>query len=665
MRMNLRTSLNFRQHRQGYAGLLLAVALSTTTVQADTLAGGEDILGGSGDNLLSDQDTTLIINQAERSQFSYGRILFDFYCNRYYSSANQILAAEAEHVFRKHSADTDLLLGNIYSQINMPEYADEMYSKIIEQDTLSSIKQQTWLGKGELYYKRGQLQKAEAILKVPRQSLTQEQDVERRVFLSTIYLDEGHADKASSILGKIPVNTRYSAFALYNAGVANLRQGHVHEGIGELEKIIHTPVGDAEVNAIKDRASLALAYQALRDHKPDKARSYLLHIRIDGPFSNQALLAMGYVHFSQWNYRKALAFWLELIKRNPADPSVQEALMLAPRAYEELHAYPEALFGYHLAAQIFRAELKRLGYIEYISTQPGWIDSLDVYSQDTSQDPFAPIDTLGFAQKPEASFLYHLFSRHDFNLTFADYIQTGHLIQQIERQQSELPAVLQIASIHQQDLHDHLHEWSQQMDLLSKRNDELQNEFRILRKRMQSYSEESSFTDNASYADVNRLQLMQHLEQSINQLPPSVTATLFRERIRRIKGVILWQVAHNAPLAFEQARMDITEMSTTMQVLQQRIDGIHQLLTDSQQFMDHYSPARFADVQHKMLHDQDDLGHQRSANAGRLLAMTRQTIADEQTFLNHQLASALLAVARLQDMTASRQLSNGLPGNRP
>ncbi len=159
--------------------LTLAIAFTTWPARADQALGG-------GDDIIPDQDTSLVDNQADIRQFLYGSILFDYYSGRYYAAINGILSGKAQKHFNDQTGETELLLGNIYSRIDMPRYADAVYSRIIQQDTLSSIKQQTWLSKGELYMHRGQLDEAEKILSVPRDALTRDQDVERRVLLSNI-----------------------------------------------------------------------------------------------------------------------------------------------------------------------------------------------------------------------------------------------------------------------------------------------------------------------------------------------------------------------------------------------------------------------------------------------------------------------------------------------
>ncbi len=631
--------------------LTLAIAFTTWPARADQALGG-------GDDIIPDQDTSLVDNQADIRQFLYGSILFDYYSGRYYAAINGILSGKAQKHFNDQTGETELLLGNIYSRIDMPRYADAVYSRIIQQDTLSSIKQQTWLSKGELYMHRGQLDEAEKILSVPRDALTRDQDVERRVLLSNIYFDKGQYAQASKILDRIPLDTHYSAYAFYNAGVDDLRAGQHVQGLRELEKVVQMAVGDEEVNAIKDRASLAIAYDELHEKHTQAARQALLNVRIDGPFSDPALLAMGYVHYAEGDYKKALSFWLELLKRNPADPSVLEAMMLAPRAYEELKAYPQALFGYEMAAKTFRAELVRLETISYQSHQPGWLESLDVNARDVSRDPFATVDTVSSHPGPAAVFLYKLFSQPSFDLRYQDYLQLGQLSHEMDRQQQTIQALGEIATIHRDRIAAHQHEWHLMLQRLSQRNDLLQQQYLDLQQRIQSFGEQSAFTDSATYADVSRLHRLQRLENSIAQLPDNEQARDLRERLRRVRGVVLWNIAHNAPLAIEQARIDIDEMRQSMRVLTARIAGIRQLLTDSDAFEKSRTQEQLLHIAAHMTRSRQLIIAARQHDAEQLLSMTDQALGKERTLLKDQLASALLASARLQDSAASTTMTD-------
>ncbi|NIW25563.1 MAG: hypothetical protein GWN29_13900, partial [Gammaproteobacteria bacterium] len=64
----------------------------------------------------------------------------------------------------------------------------------------------------------------------------------------------------------------------------------------------------------------------------------LQRVRLEGPFSNKALLGVGWADAERGDYRAALSPWLELRQRNIIDPAVQESLLAVPYAFSQLGA---------------------------------------------------------------------------------------------------------------------------------------------------------------------------------------------------------------------------------------------------------------------------------------------------------------------------------------
>ena len=60
-------------------------------------------------------------------------------------------------------------------------------------------------------------------------------------------------------------------------------------------------------------------------------------VRLDGPYSNQALLSAGWADASAKNYERALVPWNMLVERDVTDSAVQEAMLALPYAYSKLN----------------------------------------------------------------------------------------------------------------------------------------------------------------------------------------------------------------------------------------------------------------------------------------------------------------------------------------
>ena len=66
-------------------------------------------------------------------------------------------------------------------------------------------------------------------------------------------------------------------------------------------------------------------------------------VRLEGPFSNQALLRAGWADVSAQNFQRALVPWSILAEREPTDAAVQEALLALPFAYSKVErAWPRS-----------------------------------------------------------------------------------------------------------------------------------------------------------------------------------------------------------------------------------------------------------------------------------------------------------------------------------
>ena len=115
-------------------------------------------------------------------------------------------------------------------------------------------------------------------------------------------------------------------------------------------------VSTEEFQSLRDKANLALGYAALRNQKPDDARTYLERVRLTGLQSNKALLAYGWAANELKNPKLALVPWTELAQRDSTDEAVLEARIAVPYAYSELRAYGQALDRYNEAIASFERE---------------------------------------------------------------------------------------------------------------------------------------------------------------------------------------------------------------------------------------------------------------------------------------------------------------------
>ena len=113
-------------------------------------------------------------------------------------------------------------------------------------------------------------------------------------------------------------------------------------------------------DALRDKANVALGYAWLQASHPVEAKPSLQRVRLDGPFSNKALLGVGWSDAETDDYRAALAPWLVLRDRSLLDSAVQESMLAVPYAFAQLGADKQAADHYVDAIEAFSGEIVRL-----------------------------------------------------------------------------------------------------------------------------------------------------------------------------------------------------------------------------------------------------------------------------------------------------------------
>jgi tetratricopeptide (TPR) repeat protein len=149
-------------------------------------------------------------------------------------------------------------------------------------------------------------------------------------------------------------------YAKYNVGVALVRLGQVEAGARVLDEVGQLDLENPQLDALRDKANVALGYAWLQAARPVEAKPSLQRVRLNGPFSNKALLGVGWADAEGADYRAALAPWMALRDRSLLDSAVQESLLAVPYAFAQLGADKQAADHYTDAIEAFSSEIAHL-----------------------------------------------------------------------------------------------------------------------------------------------------------------------------------------------------------------------------------------------------------------------------------------------------------------
>lgn len=598
-----------------------------------------------------------------------GETMQSFYMGDSFEALSTIVLAKSMGRIDETVTSSEMLLGDLYTAFGMPDEADNIFARLVTRDMRSQTRNETMFRQGRLQYRQGKYFDAERILNVPLDVQMTPLETERRIMLANVLMSRNAFDDARLALGPITLDNPMGAYALYNIGVSHLRANHAPEGKKLLEQVMNLPVSDNPVSsALKDRAALALGYDYLQLQQGDQAREALLNVRLKGPFSNNAILALGWSYYERRDFKRALAYWLELASRNSADPFVQEALVLAPRAFEAVQANQQALDGYQRASRVLGAELQQLAKIEQDIGAPGWLDRLNPFPQsDLFGDPLAVPETLVPLDSNTVSQLYSLFSNHPFNEGYQQYGQLKRLRALLDQRGADLRVLREMAAWHR-SRQGQLEAVAARVAVTRQRLTQVAERYPALNKRTRQLARTGAApaAAGAGLKTMEQQFKLQQVETLLRKQPDTPANRLLRERLAILKGLVLMENASRAAPSQEEVYADLARSENQLHVLQLRLDAVQQLLADSRALAARDNDALIRDRDARLKTAYQGLDRALGEYRAYLSQLALNHVEDSRNRINNDIAEAHLSIARLQDVSLTRErLLPGDPQDAP
>lgn len=337
---------------------------------------------------------------------------------RHFAAALSLLQLRKEQQGTKLPGDHLWRLADSYIAFGMRSKAEEIYRELAVTTTDHLALARARLKLGEFLYERGFLAESTNSLmrmrdKLPEPILVQWQDL-----LSRTLMSQGRYGDATEVLTEMKNGDKQNPYTRYNLGVALINNGDLKQGETIIDKVGKLPPNDTETAALRDKANLTLGYHFLQKQLGATAAPIFARVRINGPYSNRALLGMGWAELApkgerqkksdiadepeavnplaglatlgvlmnpgrlekdpfaragirnfklqslpkkdEQLMRRALVPWAELINRDPMDPAVQEGMLAIPFALDRIGAHQEAQEFYEKAAGLLEQSRSRI-----------------------------------------------------------------------------------------------------------------------------------------------------------------------------------------------------------------------------------------------------------------------------------------------------------------
>ena len=366
----------------------------------------------------------------------YGEVLFYFYQEDYFPAIVRLLAAREREQLADHAEEAELLLGGMYLSYGHHLEAADIFERLLAGNVDTDIRDRTWFFLAKIWYQRGYLDKAREALATIEGELPRNLQREALMLDAQIMIDAGEYDAAIAKLQDWKGRTEWASYAKFNVGVALVRSGRVDEAAKLLDDLGDMDPYNEELTSLRDKANLALGYALLQDGQPYAAKAPLQRVRLEGPFSNKALLGVGWADAEMDNYNRALVPWMELRGRDLLDSAVQESMLAIPYAMAQLDSISQAADHYLNAIEAFYEETNRLDRtIDHI-------ESGEFFDEFVEDDP---LDSTGWywrleelPEGPEARYLFHLLATHEFQEGLKNYRDLSYLYRNLDTWQQNV-----------------------------------------------------------------------------------------------------------------------------------------------------------------------------------------------------------------------------------
>lgn len=354
---------------------------------------------------------------------------------------------------------------------------------------------------------------------------------------ANIYLAEGRPADATDILRRLQKSDSFSGFAAYNLGIALLKDGQQQAALDQLDRAGQREVVRAEELAIRDKSNLVLGTILLEAGEYDQAKPYLNRVRLDGPFSNRALLSAGWANVSTEDYERATVPWGILADREVTDLATQEAMLALPYAYGKLDVHGRAAIYYGRALDSFGVEVDKLNASIDSIREGLFLEAL--IREEIRQNKDWVIHLRSLREAPETYYLMELLASHDFQTGLQNYLDLADLHRKLVAWQASFDSfddMVDIRRDHYEPLLPDVDERFRELDSRIKLRIE-QHKLLVKRKNDMLTTPRPEFL--ATREEQTILKRIEHFESQLHGSDDPFDVNLKR-RIKRLKGVLTW-----------------------------------------------------------------------------------------------------------------------------
>ena len=511
------------------------------------------------------------LNEHRVEDLDYGRALYRYFQDDNLGAITQLMIARQRARKANQQDEADLLLANLYYDFGLFEESRQIFARLLTTEVADSIQSQIWFNLARLRYEQGHFDQARDLLSRISERLPKGIEAERKYMLVNLYLGNRQYEQAVDLSSRISSRSIWKLYARYNLGVSLVEDDQYERGKPLLSNIGQMEAPSTELRGLRDRANLSLGLKQLRMGLPEDALESLSRIRLEGPLSNQALLASGWAWYQLEQFDKASNPWRLLIRRNAVDAATQEAILAIPANYARTEQNTLAVRHYEIAVKQFELQIELLNNAVGTIENDGLIAAL--------QENALLYDRSSLQRLPPSSNvtpqLHILMASTEFQRELKRYqelidIRTSlgywgnnfpalelMLMERRQRFEQKLPILQQSTSF-------------EQLEQIRERRERFAEQVNAIRS-------SGDYLALATPEEEEHLQRLQRVATSIVKVAPENNTAYQQDMFRLLSGLLHYEMATDYPVRIWKTRKQLILLDRALLTANYRVSALNQI----------------------------------------------------------------------------------------
>ena len=468
-----------------------------------------------------------------------------------------------------HINDAEFSVGDFELNYRMHHRAGRAIKAVLEGAVDEAVRNEAAFRLARIHFQKGQLEDALHALARIEGAVPEEIRDDVEFLRANILMATGRPSEAVAVLEPLRSDESLAGFVAYNLGIALLQDGRPQEAIEQLDRAGQLAAGNRAGLAIRDKSNLVLGAILFESADFDRARQSLDRVRLEGPFSNQALLRAGWAEASAEQYDRALVPWNILVDREPTNVAVQEAMLAVPHAYASLNLHGRAALMYGRALELFSNQIERVDASIGNIREGRFLDAL--IREETRQDKDWVIRLRTLPDAPETYYLMELMASHEFQTALQNYLDLENLRSKLMTWRTSLDALEDIIRLREQNYEPLLPEVDAQFRELDSRIRLRLEQRKHLGDRLQAMLTAPRPALLATADERIAGERINFIEQQLGD-SDSPESLALRRRAARLRGALTWRLETEYHERLTAAHVHLNELNAHVDALTRQYD---------------------------------------------------------------------------------------------